>query len=319
MEPRFNTPELPGTLAALVQWIRENLSRESQLSPRRDVTRPDALQTIPGRGLGTQPGPETFTLPGENFMQNIAMILNEGLTVGPEQFGLDFGTPDRFWDPKLLGFLAGVTAILEPGPGGEVKSSKGIAGAGIRLKDGRIAIGDPTHMQAMKKLTEVDPEINKYIPDSYNPNTFGFVTAEGNFVTPQQAGKIAEDAGQLHPNTIARRKRPTGEYIDLWSEDLASSYVPLTDEATGRIVSETIDNPALIRRQQLNELTHADQIFFKEPVGELAETKGIPFTIRKMRRAEDGELILDLVGPDGEYVAAYPSMLTTVQTKGGTP
>jgi hypothetical protein len=298
MEPRFNTPELPGTLAALVQWIRENLSRESQLSPRRDVTRPDALQTIPGRGLGTQPGPETFTLPGENFMQNIAMILNEGL---------------------LLGFLAGVTAILEPGPGGEVKSSKGIAGAGIRLKDGRIAIGDPTHMQAMKKLTEVDPEINKYIPDSYNPNTFGFVTAEGNFVTPQQAGKIAEDAGQLHPNTIARRKRPTGEYIDLWSEDLASSYVPLTDEATGRIVSETIDNPALIRRQQLNELTHADQIFFKEPVGELAETKGIPFTIRKMRRAEDGELILDLVGPGGEYVAAYPSMLTTVQTKGGTP
>jgi len=202
------------------------------------ISRPDAL-SVARRGdrfvPGTSPGPETYPMRGQNTIQNLLLAANEGLTVPLSNFGIEGGLPEKVWDPRLLGLIAGITAILEPGPGGEAKvskealeESKGIAGAAIRLSDGRIAIGRPTHMQAAKSAMEHGgTEIRDLIPNAYSPETFGFVTVEGHYVTPQQAGEIAERAGQLHPNTIIRRKGNKGKYIDLWSEDLAASYKDL--------------------------------------------------------------------------------------------
>lgn len=99
---------------------REILLRAMQAG----LLRPDALQTIPGQGIGTQPGPETFGMPGGNALQNIMLAAEEGLTLPPSLFGADFGMPEKVWDPRLLGLLAGTVAVIEPGPGGEAKTVK---------------------------------------------------------------------------------------------------------------------------------------------------------------------------------------------------
>ena len=126
----------------------------------RLLARPDALQTDRGPGGMYGPGTplpsQTYSHPGANAIQNLLLALEEGLTIPPSVFGVEGGTPEKFWDPRLLGLLAGTIAVIEPGPGGEGKmAGKGIHDVGSSLfkEAGIIAKEDiPKISEKLKKF-----------------------------------------------------------------------------------------------------------------------------------------------------------------------
>ena len=76
----------------------------------------DALQTIPGRGIGTPPSPRTSTDPISEVITNILGAIQEGSALPMPDIGFENMSAEQMWDPRLLGVLAGIAGVLEPGP-----------------------------------------------------------------------------------------------------------------------------------------------------------------------------------------------------------
>lgn len=146
------------------------------------LIRPDALSVIPGQGIGTQPGPETYSMPGGNILQNLGMVAEEGLTLPPSIFGADLGQPERMWDPRVLGLLTGIAALLEPGPGGEARATGKIGSASGKtigkIRKGwsynrtipydnpwKLKSGDPVYRKSSALWDDLTSEFP--IPDDY--------------------------------------------------------------------------------------------------------------------------------------------------------
>lgn len=154
------------------------------------LARPDALRTIPGQGIGTQPGPQTFPHPGQNFLQNLMMAIGEGTT-----FPLpDFGTPSKFWDPRIMGLLAAMTAVAEPGPGGEAKIARGA--------DNVLPVIGLGKGKTVNLLSEVVEDADQIVDDIINGKLLPAVKSSDGVVftrrTPAEHGDLiamAENSG----------------------------------------------------------------------------------------------------------------------------
>jgi len=107
------------------------LAQRPPQDPQQTFLQPDAMTGYAGDITTPQNQPVGPGFP--NFMANVGSILNESLTIPPSSFGLDFGTPSTYWDPKVMGLMAAIAAVLEPGPVGEAKVAKGGGSAARRL------------------------------------------------------------------------------------------------------------------------------------------------------------------------------------------
>lgn len=102
-----------------------------------------------------------------------------------------------------------------------------IRGVAIRGETGRLIEGQETHMRAINAATAAGDPLED-IPDAYSPETYGFVTNEGQYLRPWEAAPIANQAGQLHPDAVRRRSDAEGRFYDLWSEDFATFQPEVT-------------------------------------------------------------------------------------------
>ena len=189
--------------------------------------RPDALSVIPGVGMGTEAPAQTFPTPGQNFLQNLFLALEEGLTIPPSTFGINTGMPERVWDPRLLGALTGTIAILEPGPGGEAKvlgkagkeGGEKVIGKAVKLNDGRILSGPNSHQDIIDEfLLPPSNQIprgleyrHELIPMKESSKTFGFMTDAGRYVTPEEAGTMV--VGRWDPKALQSMIPDSGDWL----------------------------------------------------------------------------------------------------------
>lgn len=235
--------------------LEQNPPVQQMLAPQ------DATSVIPGQGMGTQPGPQTFNVPGQNTIQNLMLGISQGSTLPTP----DFGIPNSPWHPALLGAIGLGTAVAEPGPdvgplfkGAKKALAKFAKGANKLRLDDIKALGFNTD----KVWFHGTPNVYEGVPDPYQ-SRFGLFGGGAYFTEAPdvaagyaKAGTTVPGVGRLSPGQDPTKLAPNIKPAFL------SVRNPIDMDAVGDVNqwTKSINNDVQLRGISPEELSNRAQM-----------------------------------------------------------